>query len=64
MLSLNLQSPPSPTFWRRYLGMGTGHDLMREITQMQINAALRQSIDAVAIDRRQLPLAATISEVC
>ncbi|MDN2676494.1 MULTISPECIES: GGDEF domain-containing protein [unclassified Janthinobacterium] len=23
----------------RYLGMGTGHDLMREITQMQINAA-------------------------
>ncbi len=23
----------------RYMGMGTGHDLMREITQMQINAA-------------------------
>ena len=23
----------------RYLGMGTGHDLMREITQMQLNAA-------------------------
>jgi len=23
----------------KYLGMGTGHDLMREITQMQINAA-------------------------
>lgn len=23
----------------RYLGLGTGHDLMREITQMQINAA-------------------------
>ena len=23
----------------RYLGMGTGHDLMREITEMQINAA-------------------------
>lgn len=23
----------------RYIGMGTGHDLMREITQMQINAA-------------------------
>jgi len=23
----------------RYLGMGTGHDLMREITQLQINAA-------------------------
>jgi diguanylate cyclase (GGDEF)-like protein len=23
----------------RYLGMGTGHDLMRELTQMQINAA-------------------------
>lgn len=31
----------------KYAGMGTGHDLMREITRMQITAA-RQSVDATS----------------